>query len=114
MLELNHKEVKQIILKSDDEEKCREILNRLQLFITENEMQPTDVQWLSLVSHVSAMVDRSVNGEVIQGFHASLFSEVSHASIEMAEKVCGWITRLHEDEKYLLSIHFENIKNNKQ
>ncbi|WP_076370807.1 hypothetical protein [Peribacillus simplex] len=114
MLELNHKEIKQMILKSDDEEKCREIFNRLQVFIRENEMQPTDVQWLSLVSHVTAMVNRSVNGEVIQSFHASLFSEVSPASIEMAEKVCGWLTSLQVDEKYLLSIHFENIKNNKQ
>jgi PRD domain protein (TIGR03582 family) len=114
MLELDRPEIKQMILKSDNEEKCGEILNKLKLFIIENEMQPTDVQWISLVSHVSAMVNRSVNRELIQGLNASLFSEVTHASIEMAKLICGWLTHLHEDEKYLLSIHFENIKNNKQ
>ncbi|MFB7141652.1 PRD domain-containing protein [Gottfriedia sp. NPDC056225] len=113
MLEPYKMEIKEMILKSEDENKCREILDNLQLLIIEKGMMPTDLQWLSLVSHVSAMVNRSVKIELIQGLNASLFSEVSNASIEMAKLVCDWLPQLHEDEKYLLAIHFETIKNNK-
>jgi PRD domain protein (TIGR03582 family) len=111
MLGLNQAELKRLILKSNDEKKCREVLKKLEVLVSENQMKPTDVQWLSLVSHVSAMVNRSVSKESIQDLNEELFSEVSHSSIEMAKLVCSWLPHLHKDEKYLLSIHFETIKN---
>jgi PRD domain protein (TIGR03582 family) len=112
MVGLNQIEIKEIITRSGDEKTCKDILNKIQLLIKERKLHPTHPQWLSLVSHISAMVNRNMNEESIRDLNASLFSEVSSKSIEMAKVICGWLPHLHKDETYLLAIHFETIKNN--
>lgn len=72
----------------------------------------TESQWLSFVSHASGMVYRSINNETIPTIEAEMFSEVSQESIEMASAICKQIGNLADDEKYLLSIHFEAAKLN--
>lgn len=80
--------------------------------LQKNHINMSDAQFLSLVSHLSAMVNRSVNKEPIAPIDKNLFTEVSTQSIELADRICKRLEDLHEDEKYLLSVHFEAAKMN--
>lgn len=102
-------EVQEIIGKSADKEKCY----ALALFskdLLENEgVFMSDIQWTAFVSHLSGMVFRSVHNAPIDALDPGLFKEVSQKSITLAEVIVKKIQNLHDDEKYLLSIHFEAV-----
>ncbi|MFB5195860.1 hypothetical protein ACE198_13170 [Neobacillus sp. KR4-4] len=112
MVGLNQIEIKEMITKSGDEKTCKDILNKVRLMIKERKLYPTHPQWLSLISHISAMVTRNMNEDSIRDLNTELFNEVSSVSIELAKVVCSLLPHLYEDETYLLAIHFETIKNN--
>lgn len=109
---MNAGKVTELINKSGDVKRCEKLLVSTQICLEEAHIQMTDTQWLSLVSHLSAMVHRSIHREMIEPLEKSLFSEVSSESINLSSKVCTMLENLHEDEKYLLSIHFESAKMN--
>jgi len=105
-------EIKRLIDKSGDTEVCEEVLDYTKELLKEANINITEPQWLSLVSHLSAMVERSINKEFIKPLDQSLFAEVSSQSLDLASEICGKLDHLHEDEKYLLSIHFESARMN--
>lgn len=99
-----------LIKKSGDFVLCKRILEDTEKLLVDSGFKMSEPQRLSLVSHISAMVYRSLNKEYIQALDKDLFNEVSRNSIELATQVCSMLDDLHEDEKYLLSIHFEAAK----
>jgi PRD domain protein (TIGR03582 family) len=102
--------IAELVRKSGDKQTCTNVLSYVQQLLQKECIQMTEAQWISLVSHVSGMVYRSIHGEAIPAIDTTMFEEVSSHSIELAEEVCRLLPRLQEDEKYLLSIHFESAK----
>ncbi|MFC0272621.1 PRD domain-containing protein [Metabacillus herbersteinensis] len=102
--------MEELYQKSEDPGLCKALMLFMDELLKRAKIQMTNAQKLSLLSHVTAMVYRSNHKEMIQPIDKTLFEEVSNESIEMANKVCGRMPDLHEDEKYLLSIHFESAK----
>ncbi|WP_107837829.1 hypothetical protein [Metasolibacillus meyeri] len=105
-------DMEKIIERSGDAKKCRELLAETKDIMAKSAIVMDETQWLSLASHLSAMLYRSIHQEPIQPLDSTMFSEVSQGSIELAVAVCGLLPNLHADEKYLLSIHFEAAKIN--
>ncbi|MCZ8540522.1 PRD domain-containing protein [Psychrobacillus sp. FSL K6-2365] len=104
----------EIISKSGNPDLCIDVLTYSKDFLESKKVLMTVPQWLSFVSHISGMVYRSTNEEPIQSVEKEIFNEVSSESIEMASEICKQLSNLHEDEKYLLSIHFEAAKLNEE
>ncbi|MEF7562465.1 PRD domain-containing protein [Bacillus infantis] len=104
--------IQELHQKSEDPQLCKEIMAYVESQLDKENIQMTEAQKLSLLSHVSAMIYRSKHQEKLQPVDKILFQEVSDESIEMAGNVCSKLENLHEDEKYLLSIHFETAKFN--
>lgn len=102
--------MEELYQKSEDPSLCKVLMLFVDELLARAKIRMTDAEKLALLSHVSAMVYRSNHKEMIQAIDKTLFQEFSNESIEMASKVCGMIPDLHEDEKYLLSIHFEAAK----
>ena len=103
-------EVKQLLIKSGNEKLCEQAFDLSQIQCKEIGILMTDVQQLSLLSHLSAMVQRSLTGEKLIPIDRSIFSKVSRGSLSAAKKVKDSLKNLEEDEIYLLSIHFEAAK----
>lgn len=103
---------REIISKSGNSELCIEVLTYSKKVLTTKKIIMTETQWLSFVSHISGMVYRSINMEAIPALEKEIFNEVSQDSIGMADDICKQLSNLHDDEKYLLSIHFESAKLN--
>lgn len=102
----------EIIGKSGNSDLCIEVLTYSKKVLGTKKISMTETQWLSFVSHVSGMVYRSIKMEAIPTLEKEIFNEVSKDSIEMASDICKQLSNLHDDEKYLLSIHFEAAKLN--
>nr|WP_263324306.1 PRD domain-containing protein [Neobacillus sp. Marseille-Q6967] len=98
--------------KSEEPEVCKEVMQFAEQLMLKKNIRMTESQLLSLLSHISGMVYRSKHKEKIQSVDPILFKDVSEVSIDMAKQVCGLFSDLHDDEKYLLSIHFESAKMN--
>lgn len=111
-MKLQNPKEREIISKSGNPDLCTRVLNFSQGLLEEKNITMTESQWLSFVSHISGMVYRSTHNESIPAIEKEMFSEVSQDSIEMASEICNQISNLQEDEKYLLSIHFEAAKLN--
>jgi len=105
---------REIISKSGNQDLCIDVLTYSKGFLESKEIVMTATQWLSFVSHISGMVYRSTIEEPIQSVEKEIFNEVSSDSILMASEICKQLSNLHEDEKYLLSIHFEAAKLNEE
>ncbi|WP_430535186.1 hypothetical protein [Listeria rocourtiae] len=69
-------------------------------------------QELGLASHISAMIRRGREREELKIEDKELFDEVSMESLYLAARICEMVPGIHEDEKYLLSTHFEIAKLN--
>lgn len=107
---MNESQLQAILEKSGDVEKGKKVLSDTTLLLEKENILLTEPQVLSLASHLSAMVHRSLNGGEIPPIDKELFSEISEHSLELAEQVCFMLPNLDEGEKYLLSIHFESAK----
>ncbi len=111
MNQQNSKE-QEIISNSADPDLCIEVLTYSRSFLEDKNIVMTEPQWLSFVSHASGMVYRSTHNESIPAIDKEIFNEVSQDSIVMANAICKRLSNLQDDEKYLLSIHFEAAKLN--
>lgn len=100
-----------IIEKSVDPEKTSEIVLWLAGRCREKSLPFTSYQWMSLVNHISAMIERSKNGGVLD-IDVDLFDEVSEDSLSLSEEVVNAVGNIADEEKYLISIHFEGVKEN--
>jgi PRD domain protein (TIGR03582 family) len=105
-------EIKEIMIRSGDLECCERVFELSQILCLAENVLMTDVQQLALLSHLSAMVYRSLTGEKLVPIDRELFSEMSRGSLEIAKKIKDSLPNLDEDEVYLLSIHFEVAKQN--
>lgn len=96
-----------IIRESAEPDLCMKVLAYSKQYLKDVNIVMTDPQWLSFVSHVAGMVYRSVHKEKLPVVDKKIFSEVSKHSIKTASMICNQLSNLQDDEKYLLSIHFE-------
>lgn len=111
-IENKSQEVKEIMMKSGDMTKCEQVYELSQKLCESENICMTDAQKLSVLSHLSAMVYRSLTGEKLAPIDQELFAGISSKSLEMARKVKESLNNLEENEVYLLSIHFEVAKQN--
>ena len=102
----------EIINKSGNPDLCIDVLTYSKDLLDAEKIVMTEPQRLSFISHVSGMVYRSTHKEGIPAIDKEIFSEVPQDSIIMASDICKQLPDLHDDEKYLLSIHFEAAKLN--
>jgi PRD domain protein (TIGR03582 family) len=102
----------ELLKKSGDMESCKNVFELSQTLCSAENIKMTDVQQLSLLSHLSAMVHRSLTGEKLAPIDRSLFAEISSTAFHIAKSVKESLANLEEDEIYLLSIHFEVAKQN--
>lgn len=102
----------EIIERSGNLNLCKAVLSYSKNALVDNSIVMTEVQWLSFVSHISGMVYRSTYKEALPPIEREIFSEVSQDSIVLASAICQQMNHLQDDEKYLLSIHFEAAKLN--
>ncbi|MEK5039615.1 hypothetical protein [Sporosarcina sp. FSL K6-3457] len=102
----------EIIDRSGNPNLCKAVLSYSKNALVENSIVMTEVQWLSFVSHISGMVYRSTFKEALPPIEKEIFGEVSQDSILLASTICRQLNHLQDDEKYLLSIHFETAKLN--
>jgi PRD domain protein (TIGR03582 family) len=105
-------EIKEIMIRSGDTESCERVFELSQSLCLAENVLMTDVQQLALLSHLSAMVHRSLSGEKLVPIDRELFSEVSSESLQISKQLKDALPNLDEDEVYLLSIHFEVAKQN--
>ncbi|WP_110929130.1 PRD domain-containing protein [Bacillus massiliglaciei] len=107
-----NEEIQDLLTKSGDSIRCKKVFDLALTLCKAEQITLTDVQALSLLSHLSAMVCRSITGERLAPIDQTLFSEISDESFAIAKKVKEFLIHLEEDEIYLLSIHFEVAKQN--
>lgn len=75
-------------------------------------IQPNPVQQQMLTSHVKAMALRSLTGEALPEVEACLFEDISPQSTALAQQVVDLFGNLPVEESWLLSVHFEVVKEN--
>lgn len=88
------------------------MLTQVYTLLSHHGITPNPVQQQMLSSHVRAMAHRSVTGEPLPEVDASLFDEISPASMSLARDVVAAFGNLPEEEAWLLSVHFEVAKEN--
>lgn len=87
-----------------------DVLSEIKEQMHDRKVSLTQSQILGIASHISGMIQRSRQGKIMKVDNKDIFSDVSKDSLELAAQVCQMIRNISEDEKYLLSIHFENAK----
>jgi PRD domain protein (TIGR03582 family) len=102
----------EVLSKCHYPDEAKEKLDLALGLLQEVEINMTQVQRLTLLSHLCAMVDRNFDGGEIPYVDKEMFSEVSDQSIDLANQICLQLPNLAEGEKYLLSIHFESARLN--
>lgn len=76
------------------------------------EIEPTELQLVILINHVSEMVDRSITGEQLPAVEPEMFAGVSPVALEIAGQLVNHLGNLSDSEKYVVSIHFETALQN--
>lgn len=103
-------EMKTMFIKSGDESLCEQTLLLVEQLCKEEHIAFQEHQWLSLASHISAMVHRSLHHTQLDSIEKEMFNQISDESIDLARKVSSSLPNLQDEEAYLLSIHFETAK----
>ena len=88
------------------------MLQQVFALLSRHGIVPNDVQEQMLTSHVRAMAHRSISGEPLPEVDASLFEEISPDSMTLARAVVAQFGNLPDEDAWLLSVHFENAKEN--
>lgn len=110
MMRLQNSADADIIRGCADPHLCNELLSYAQKQLASANIVMTEPQWTSFVSHIAGMIYRSIYQEKLPAINKEIFSEVSATSLELASLICARLNHIQEDEKYLLSIHFEAAK----
>ncbi|SET94833.1 hypothetical protein [Lacrimispora sphenoides] len=102
-------DIRQIIQACKKPEKAQAVIEWLTERCRTDGIPFEDYRWKSLVNHVCAMIDRSLTGEILD-IDPELFRDVSADSIMLSKNIVDVVGGIADEEKYLLSIHFEGIK----
>lgn len=105
-------EAKEIIESSSYQNELKKIIDYTNDQLKSNSIELNTVQWTVLINHLKEMIDRKKEGGNIPEVDPTMFSEVSSNSLSIADNIVKNIGNLSEDEKYILSIHFEVAKSN--
>lgn len=73
---------------------------------------PTEIQLVVLTNHLGEMIRRSKENEKLMAFDIEIFADVPEDSLELSEKIVNKIGNIVDEEKYVLSVHFETAKLN--
>lgn len=100
-----------------DDSKYKDSLEKLMKYvvtlINENGLDPSELEIKILGNHLSEMVNRAEKGEKLEPVDKELFAKVSEKSLFISQKTIDYISEnigpISDTEKYLLSIHFENM-----
>ncbi len=102
-------DIRQIIQTCKKPEKAQAVIEWLAERCRTDGIPFEDYRWKSLVNHVCAMIDRSLTGEILD-IDPELFRDVSADSIMLSKNIVDVVGGIADEEKYLLSIHFEGVK----
>lgn len=105
-------EALEIITTSEYQRELEALIDWLDAELSAANIEPTDLQWTILINHLNEMFRRSKEQERIPEVDPEMFSEVSAIALDIADGVVKRISNLPQDEKYVLSIHFETAKQN--
>ncbi|WP_338200158.1 PRD domain-containing protein [Lactobacillus rizhaonensis] len=109
-----YKEFQKYIAKSNYKDELRQVMVYVVSLIHQNKLQPSDLETQILGNHLFEMVNRAKNEEKLEKVDKKIFAKVSQQSLEMSQQVVDFIDnnvgKIAESEKYVLSIHFENMK----
>ncbi|MBC6370709.1 PRD domain-containing protein [Lactobacillus kullabergensis] len=109
-----YKEFQKYIAKSNYKDELRRVMVYVVSLIHQNKLHPSDIETQILGNHLSEMVNRAKNGKKLEKVDKKIFAKVSQQSLEMSQQVVDFIDdnvgKIAESEKYVLSIHFENMK----
>ena len=106
-------DLRDILKKCLDPEKAEQVALWLKKRCEEEHIVFVSYAWKSLVNHITAMVNRSVTGETLD-IDTEVFEDVPEDSLRLAQEVVNAVGKIQDEEKYLLSIHFESAKENAQ
>ena len=109
-----YKEFQKYIEKSSYKDELRQVMTYVVSLINQNKLNPSDLETQILGNHLSEMVNRAKNGEKLEKVDQKIFAKVSQESLKISQQVVDFIDdnvgKIAESEKYVLSIHFENMK----
>lgn len=103
-----------MIQESPYQEELKQILTKIDGLLNDYHLHPTDTQWLIMVNHVNEMIKRKHTQSLLEGIDIALFQEISDTSLTISQTVVEEIGGLPMEESYLLSVHFETIKQNNE
>lgn len=111
-----NKEFEKYIDQSKYKNDLRQVMNYVVSLINENHLYPNDLEIQILGNHLSEMVNRAEKGEKLEPVDEKIFAKVRKQSLDMAQQIIDFILKnigpLADSEKYVLSIHFENMISN--
>jgi len=109
-----YKEFQKYIAKSSYKDELRQVMAYVVSLINQRKLQPSELETQILGNHLFEMVNRAKNEEKLEKVDKKIFAKVSQQSLEMSQQVVDFIDnnigKIAESEKYVLSIHFENMK----
>ncbi len=113
-----YKELESYIKDSKYQESLKQLMDYVILLIDENKLHPSTLEIKILGNHLSEMVNRAENNEKLAPVDKQIFANVRDCSLALSQKIVDYITKnigqLAESEKYVLSIHFENMIETKE
>ena len=101
-----------IIEKDNNHQELHELFEMVDEWLTTHEINQTAIQQTVMINHLNEMINRSKNQEKIVPVDKELFNEVSQEALAISGRLVEAVGNLEDDEKYVLSIHFETAKNN--
>ena len=110
-MELSNDDQK-IINKDQNHVALYELVEMVDEWLTLHDINQTDIQQTVMINHLNEMINRAKNQEKIHPVDKELFNEVSDEALAISERLVETVGNLEDDEKYVLSIHFETAKNN--
>ena len=105
-----NQDILDIIEKCSDKEKLVDVYSFVWEECQKNKFHIEDYKWKSLANHISAMVERAHTKGEFEGIEVEMFNEISSEALSLAKAIVDKIENLHENEMYLLSVHFEAAK----
>jgi PRD domain protein (TIGR03582 family) len=113
MQETISKEFQAYIEKSKYEADLKQVAEYTTYLINQYKLRPNHLQLTILGNHLSEMVDRAEQHKKLDSVDESIFNKVSQQSLLISQKIVDFISqkigKLSDSEKYVLSIHFENM-----
>ncbi len=105
-------DVQQVLAKAHHQPETVAALTYVFKLMRQAKIEPTELQLVILINHVSEMVDRSVTGEQLPDIDPEMFDGVSPVALRIATQLVEHIGNLADSEKYVVSIHFETAMHN--